>query len=164
METFIPMLKSRYMFRPLVPNEIEMLKTIMRGVEWPEHYVGVHAEASEKLINDDEGEVFVATDNDNIVGFINLRHQKLNWLTCVYTLVVDKPYHRKGVGKALLELAEQRARDRGNRGLFLDTTEQNTNARTFYKSVGLQEAYFMPSYYSDELDGRTYIKLFNKRI
>lgn len=153
-----------YTFRPITSHEFETLKTIMRSVEWPEHYVGVHAEASEKLTKDDEGEVFVATDKDQIIGFINLRHQKLNGLTCVYTLVVAKLYHRKGIGKALLELAEQRARARGNRGIFLDTTEQNTNARTFYKAVGLQEAYLMPSYYTDELDGRTYIKLFNKRI
>jgi ribosomal protein S18 acetylase RimI-like enzyme len=153
-----------YTFRPIAPHEFEMVKTMMRGVEWPEHYVDVHAQAAEKLTQDDEGEVYVATDKDNIVGFMNLRHQKLNWLTCVYTLVVAKDYHRKGVGKGLLELAVERARAHGNRGIILDTTDQNAQARTFYKAVGLQEAYTMPYYYSDELHGVTYLKLFNKKI
>jgi ribosomal protein S18 acetylase RimI-like enzyme len=153
-----------YTFRSIDSNEYETLKTIMRGVEWPEHYVVVHAHAAEKLTQDEEGEVFVATDEGDIIGFINLRHQKLNWLTSVYTLAVAKAYHRTGVGKALLELAEERARARGNRGIFLDTTDNNTPAREFYKAVGLQEAYIMRYYYTDELHGVTYLKLFNKQI
>lgn len=151
-------------FRPLNENEFESLKTIMRGVEWPEHYVGVHAIAAQKFTQDDECEVFVVESDNTTVGFISLKHQHINFLTNVFTLVVDKAYHRRGIGKALLGLAEERARSRGNRGIFLDTTDNNTQARIFYKSVGLQEAYTMPYYYSDELHGITYLKLFNKKI
>jgi ribosomal protein S18 acetylase RimI-like enzyme len=136
----------------------------MRGVEWPEHYVGVHTVAAQKFTADDEVEVYLATAGDEIVGFISLKHQHINFLTCVYTLVVAKSYHRKGVGKALLDLAEDRARARGHRGVFLDTPDANTQARAFYNAVGFQEAYTMPYYYSDELHGITYLKLFNKKI
>jgi ribosomal protein S18 acetylase RimI-like enzyme len=153
-----------FTFRPIGAQEFETLKTIMRGVEWPEHYVGVHAVAAQKFTQDDEGEVFVATAADEIAGFISLKHLHLNFLTSVFTLVVAKSYHRKGLGKALIDLAQERARMRGNRGVFLDTTDNNTQARAFYKAVGFQEAYTMPYYYSDELHGITYLKLFNKKI
>lgn len=153
-----------FTFRPIAAHEFETLKTIMRGVEWPEHYVGVHTVAAQKFTQDDECEVYVTTAGDEIAGFISLKHQHINFLTCVYTLVVSKQYHRKGFGKALLDLAENRARARGNRGVFLDTTDNNTQARAFYKAVGFQEAYTMPYYYSDDVHGITYLKLFNRRI
>jgi ribosomal protein S18 acetylase RimI-like enzyme len=153
-----------YTFRPIGTQEYETIQTIIRSVEWPEHYIRAHTVAAQKFTKDDEGEVYFAEKGNEIVGCISLKHQQINFLTCVYTLVVAKPYHRKGVGKALLNLAEDRARARGNRGVFLDTTDENTQARAFYKAVGFQEAYTMPYYYSDELHGITYLKLFNKKI
>src|SRR5471030_2543871 len=88
-----------FTFRPIGTHEFETLKTIMRGVEWPEHYVGVHTDSAKKFTQDDEGEVYLATVGDEIVGFISLKHQRINFLTCVYTLAVAKSYHRKGIGK-----------------------------------------------------------------
>lgn len=153
-----------FSFHPIHTTEIEDIKDLMRGVEWPEHYVGVHAKAAEKYIHDDEGEVYVAKIDGAIAGFISMKHQELNALTCVYTLVVGKAHQGQGLGKALLELAVQRAKEKKNRGVFLDTTDNNTPARGFYKAVGFHEAYTMPYYYTDELHGITYLKLFNKKL
>lgn len=153
---------SPYIVRPLASYDLEKLKMIMRGVEWPEHYVNAHADAAEKFIHDDECEIYGVMDQDEIMGFVSLKHQKINWLTCVFTLVVARVHHRKGIGKALVDFAEGRARARENRGIFLDTTDQNIPARAFYKAIGMQEAYVMPYYYTDELHGVTYMKLFNK--
>lgn len=154
---------SLFTFRPIESQEIENIKLIMRDVEWAEHYVDVHAKTAHKFTQDDEGEVFIAMVGNTMAGFIALKHQQINWLTYISTLVVGKNFQRKGLGKQLIDLAEKRAHARGNRGIFLDTTDQNTQARMFYKGVGFQEAYTMPHYYSEDIHGITYLKFFNKK-
>lgn len=156
--------KLNYTLRPFELKDKEVLQTMIRGVNWPEHYVGVHSNAAEKLIKDEEGDVWLAIHEDHVIGLLAMKHQKLNFLTCVYTLVVASEFQRKGLGKALLEHAQKRAKEAGNRGVFLDTTENNTFARLFYKAVGFHEAYTMPHYYLDDLDGITYLKLFNRKL
>lgn len=156
--------KLSYTLRPFELKDKEAVKTMLRGVNWPEHYVGVHANAAEKFLKDDEGDVWLATQGEQIIGLLAMKHQKLNSLTCVYTLAVASDFHRKGLGRALLEHAEKRAKEVGNRGVFLDTTDNNTFARLFYKAVGFHEAYTMPHYYLDDLDGITYLKLFNRKL
>jgi GNAT superfamily N-acetyltransferase len=48
-----------------------------------------------------------------------------------------RPSHqRRGIGRTLLGLVEQRARELGVRHLALDTSEHATNLITFYKSLG----------------------------
>ena len=49
-------------------------------------------------------------------------------------LVVTDGYRRSGLGSALMADAEQAARDRGYRGLFLDTFE--FQAPQFYEKLG----------------------------
>ncbi|MBI2707236.1 MAG: GNAT family N-acetyltransferase [Proteobacteria bacterium] len=156
--------KLHYTLRSFESKDREAIKDLMRGVSWPEHYVEVHANAAEKLSKDDEGDVLVAIQDNKIIALMAMKHQRLNFLTCVYTLVVAAEFHRNGLGKALLDYAEKRARESENRGIFLDTTDNNTNARLFYKAIGFHEAYTMPHYYLDDLDGITYLKLFNRQL
>ena len=49
-------------------------------------------------------------------------------------LVVTAPYRRSGLGSALMQRAEQAARDKGYRGIFLDTFE--FQAPRFYEKLG----------------------------
>ncbi len=44
----------------------------------------------------------------------------------------------------LFNYIENRAKLRKQRGIFLDTTENNTQARDFYKAMEMSEAYHMP--------------------
>jgi hypothetical protein len=54
-------------------------------------------------------------------------------------------------------LCEQRAR-----GLYADTPVTNEIGRSFYEALGYWQAYRMPEYYDEGLDGVTYLKLFPK--
>ncbi len=49
-------------------------------------------------------------------------------------LVVTEPYRRSGLGTALMQTAEQTARDKQYRGIFLDTFE--FQAPRFYEKLG----------------------------
>ena len=53
-------------------------------------------------------------------------------------LYVREAFRRRGVARALVELAESLARDQGATELFLFTGRQNTGAQTFYEQLGFE--------------------------
>ena len=59
---------------------------------------------------------------------------------------------------------EKEAEARENRGVFVDTPINNQAGIAFYNDQGYAEAYTMPSYYDDELDGVAFIKLFKSHV
>jgi GNAT superfamily N-acetyltransferase len=54
-------------------------------------------------------------------------------------LVVDEGHRGEGVGRALVQAAEEEARSRGCELLFLTTAERRDDAHAFYERVGLQQ-------------------------
>jgi ribosomal protein S18 acetylase RimI-like enzyme len=44
--------------------------------------------------------------------------------------------------------------------LYVDTPVDNEAGRAFYAAIGYTEAYVMPRYYSEALDGVTFMKFF----
>jgi GNAT superfamily N-acetyltransferase len=53
-------------------------------------------------------------------------------------LVVDETHRGEGVGRALVEAIETRARARGCVLLYLTTAEHREGAHAFYRSIGLE--------------------------
>ena len=69
------------------------------------------------------------------------------WLEDLY---VEQPARGSGVGRALVELAFERALARGARRIELDTNERNTGAIALYESLGFSAS----SKAHGELSGR----------
>jgi ribosomal protein S18 acetylase RimI-like enzyme len=65
-------------------------------------------------------------------------------------LYVAQPERGRGLGRALVELAFERASARGARRIELDTNEQNRGAIALYESLGFSSA----SKRHGELQGR----------
>jgi ribosomal protein S18 acetylase RimI-like enzyme len=53
-------------------------------------------------------------------------------------------------------------RAEGGRGLYVDTPVTNEIGRSFYEALGYRQAYVMPEYYDEGLDGVTCLKLLPK--
>ena len=53
-------------------------------------------------------------------------------------LATDARFRRRGVARALIEAAADRARERGLTSLALDTTQRNSGARALYEAAGFQ--------------------------
>lgn len=64
---------------------------------------------------------------------------------------------------ALVTRAEEFARSKHARGIYVDTPTKNNRGRNFYEAVGYQLGCIMPRYYEDELDGVTYQKFFESK-
>lgn len=58
----------------------------------------------------------------------------------VYVLVVDPGYHRRGIGKTLMEHAFRRSRSAGMKMVMVETADDSghASARAAYESVGFK--------------------------
>lgn len=94
----------------------------------------------------------VAETPSGIVAFLSLHFRtRLNWPTeeaWVPDLYVAPEVRRQGIGRALLEEAEQRARDRGCHRLQLESGYRRAEAHHMYRQFGMRDdgKYFIKSY------------------
>lgn len=73
--------------------------------------------------------MYVALYDDKVIGTASLDYDT------VYTVFVDVDYHRKGVGRKLMELLEEIA---ANNGLSTLQLPASITARKFYEKLGYQ--------------------------
>ncbi len=148
--------------RPFILSDIAHISAILKNIGWADQYVGGQKRAIERLSNDPEGEVLVALIADKIVGYITVQHYRWNRLSYLNGLVVSSDSRRLGVASELVKTVEKSSRERGNRGIYVDTPVDNRAGRAFYEAIGYTQAYSMPQFYDVGLDGVTYIKFFER--
>ncbi len=95
---------------------------------------------SERLkLNDSE--IFVAeTDDNNLIGFVQLypifSSTRMRRLWLLNDLFVDRDHRRKGVSKQLIETAKVLCRKTNACGLILETSKTNVAGNVLYPMVG----------------------------
>jgi|SRR5579859_1258343 len=86
---------------------------------------------------------FVATIKGDSIGFISLRLRN-EWTAEVHVMAVHPRYHKKGIGKQLLEVAEKYLRKRNCEFLTVKTlssahpSKEYEGTRRFYFSMGFR--------------------------
>jgi GNAT superfamily N-acetyltransferase len=102
-----------------------------------------HREAFERYLERDDAVALVAEDGGEIVGFVDVEfRQRLNFLDAqawVPDLVVAESARGTGAGRALLEEAERRARERGCWGMTLESANWRDSSHAFYEHVGWKD-------------------------
>jgi ribosomal protein S18 acetylase RimI-like enzyme len=99
-----------------------------------------------KPVNSGYGEIFVAEEMGQIIGFISFNTDIKNMegifakvqVVYVSDIVVQKYHRGKGVGKLLLAEAENYARLKGIKYLKLVLFDKNISAKKFYESNGFE--------------------------
>lgn len=92
----------------------------------------------------DAVELFVAEVGNHMVGFVDLdpTTECPNTMYAgleVLRLYVQWPFQRRGIGKALMSLAEDRARANRSGALWLTAWVGNDRALSFYKALGFTD-------------------------
>lgn len=114
------------------------------GRDWPSD--NAFLASVERLLEDRATEYLLgAADDDSApVGVLQLRYRFSVWTAAddawLEDLFVLEPARGAGVGSALIELALQRARERGCRRMELDTNEGNP-ALALYARFGFSPTY-----------------------
>lgn len=146
--------------RYLEERDLVQIESILKIIGWADHYVTGQLECIEILSKRDNGEVYVAVNDDIVVGFIQIEHHKWNRLSHIQGLVVHPNYRRLGIAKKLVEAIEISSKTISNLGIFVDTPVNNIVGRNFYTSAGFVQGYIMPKFYESNLDGVTFQKFF----
>lgn len=83
--------------------------------------------------------LFVAEINGEVVGFIEPQvYEPVYWgkLINILGLAVRKSHRGTGIGKALMEAAENWAKEIGAKGVRLNSGKSRTEAHAFYRHIG----------------------------
>ncbi|NLM37332.1 MAG: GNAT family N-acetyltransferase [Firmicutes bacterium] len=133
-------MQSRPVIREAVPEDCPSL-TKLAG------QLGYQAELSQMkprlldLFRRDEHKVLVAEVDGEIAGWVHaFLNRPLHKDTTVEIagLVVDQKYRRMGIGKRLLDAAEEWAKDRGCNQVTLVSNITREAAHQFYQAAGYQ--------------------------
>ena len=109
-----------------------------------------------------DGRAFTALLNREPAGYVSVQFHHWNRLAQIHGLAVRADLHRRGVATALVAEVERAATAWGARGVFVDTPVTNAAGRALYEALGYVEAYTMPHYYADGIDGVTYQRFFDE--
>jgi ribosomal protein S18 acetylase RimI-like enzyme len=145
------------------PEHHSSIRRMLTQIGWAEQYISAMEDAADIFSKDRENcGVYLAISNGNAVGFLYVQHYAWNQLCQIQGLAVSPAFQRQGIASALVARAEEFAKSKGARGIYVDTPTTNRGGRKFYEAIGYQLGYIMPRYYEDEMDGVTYQKFFEK--
>ncbi len=141
------------------PRHQAAIRQILERIGWAEQYIVAAEQNAEAFSQNREAYgVYIATDGDSVAGFVYVQFHEWNRLAQIQGLAVEPSYQRQGIAAELVKRAERFGRDKGARGVYVDTPTLNRKGRAFYEAIGY--SYEMPRYYEDNLDGVTYQKFF----
>ena len=137
------------------------IRQLLEKIGWAVQYVDAGDLTLDTLDSQSlNARIYVAEQEDHLVGWIAIEFRKWNRLAQIQGLAVDPNLHRQGIATQLIRQAEQFAQERGARGVYVDTPVSNQRGRKFYEAVGYEQDYVMTGYYEEGLDGVTYVKFF----
>lgn len=99
----------------------------------------------EEQIADDSGSFILGSVGDRLIGYAHVRVSVAP--ECVVgpdpielsRLYLEKAFHGRGYGSALMFASLREARSRNGQTLWLSVYSENTNARVFYAAMGFVE-------------------------
>ncbi len=143
------------------PQHQAAIRRILERIGWAEQYIVAAEQNAEAFSQNREVYgVYIATADGSAVGFVYVQFYEWNRLAQIQGLAVEPSYQRQGIAAELVKKAERFAREKGARGMYVDTPTLNRKGRDFYEAIGYSYGYEMPRYYEDNLDGVTYQKFF----
>lgn len=112
-------------------------------------------ETAKEVIQHATDRIFVIEDNGKIMGFVMLEFAGTEWnqTARIGWIAVIPTHQRKRFGSELLRKAEEYAKEKGIRKIYLDTEVTNVRALCFYVKNGYVPEGLMKDYYKDGLDG-----------
>lgn len=122
-------------------GKLELVKEFCEIKKWSHEQEQIHI-SSLNDIYDRGGIIFGAFDESNIIGIISLDNEffgrnkdQLN----LAGLWVSKHYRKMGVGKTLVELGKEKAKEMGAKKLYVSATPSH-NTVNFYMNRGFELA------------------------
>jgi len=100
---------------------------------------------------------WIAEEDGKVVGFV-VGSREAGRVGHIITIDVLDAWRRRGVGAALMEVAENWARKAKLELMVLETAEDNLSAQRFYEARGYRKVDKVDRYYSSELAAWVMVK------
>jgi ribosomal protein S18 acetylase RimI-like enzyme len=128
--------------REAEPGDLEAITDLVRQLGYPSGEEAV-AGRLERLADDPRSWVLVALEGERMVGLASVHVMPVlerdDPTARITAMVVDEAARRRGVGRALLERLEERARAEGCARIYLTTRYEREGAAAFYRRMGFQD-------------------------
>lgn len=92
----------------------------------------------------------VAQWEDQVVGYVNIRHEHAQETAWIADLIVDRPYRLRHVGTGLLNAAREWALNHNLRRLIVEVQTKNYPGITFLRKRGLRLCGYNDLYYPNQ--------------
>lgn len=120
--------------RRLGPDDVELVERAGALFDRPPR-----RDATARFLGSDDHHLLLALMEDQPVGFVSgveLAHPDKGVEMFLYELGVAEAARRRGIGRALVEALAALARERGCRGMWVLTDEDDVAATTTYRRAG----------------------------
>ncbi|MGN6763740.1 MAG: GNAT family N-acetyltransferase, partial [Rhizobiaceae bacterium] len=111
------------------------------------------------LIERDTASVLVADEGDGLMGYCVVLYRTGSGVARLYSIAVSPGTNGRGVGKALLQAAEDAAFENDRLILRLEVREDNPRAIMLYEKNGYRPIGKEPDYYEDGATALRYEKM-----
>ena len=112
------------------------------------------ARSFRRFIGGDRADVWVYVERDVILGDAVVLYRRGSATARLYSLVVAAAARGRGLGRALLQGAEQQAAQRGATALRLEVRPENSAAIALYRRAGYVDAGVIAAFYEDGAPAR----------
>lgn len=95
-----------------------------------------------KVLQNPRYKVIIAQCEGRVIGYIHAESYECLYaksLKNILSLTVDNDYKRRGIGRKLLLLIEEWAKEEGASGVCLDSRVERSEAHIFYQTCGYQK-------------------------
>lgn len=132
--------------RPFRPADLDTLYEIDRecfppGISYPREEI-------RRSVEFRGGKTWIAEEGGEVVGFL-IAHRQTGRVGHIVTIDVRQTARRRGIGRRLMQAAEEWARANRLGLIYLETAEDNRAAQEFYEVLGYRKVEKIPRYYSD---------------
>src|SRR5262245_27676312 len=108
------------------PKFQSAIRTILTKIGWAEQYISSAEQNMDRLYQDRANYgVYVAVTGGAAVGFLYVQYFAWNRLCQIHGLAVDPDLQRQGVASTLVARAEDFAKSKEVRGIYVDTPTLN---------------------------------------
>jgi len=132
--------------RPFQPADLQVLYEIDQAC-FPPGVSYTRAELA-RFIGRRTAKTWVAQEGETIIGFL-VGNREGGQVWHIVTIDVRQRWRRRGVGKALMDAAEDWAAAQGIKMVCLETAEDNLGAQAFYARRGYVKRARLERYYED---------------
>ena len=123
---------SEIMIRNATADDLHSVKALADSFR---HELGF-VQRQALLTSVSRGEIFVALDSEDIVGFVEYYHRK-DEQTTIYHIAVEPSRQRQGIGRILLEAVRKEAQQQ-HKHTILVKCPFDLPANQFYERIGYQ--------------------------